>query len=110
MPSDAYLDALVFYRTTFPDLASLGVGAPPAKWKAEFDRVSADAFGSVLAVGANSEGGGMSGVRNFDAVQRFRALHARRAELDTDYVNPYTQAATDPRPGRRIGFVVRMGH
>lgn len=109
MPSPTdFFDALVHYRTKFPDLASLGDGSPPDTWKAEIDRVEAIAFDALLATGANLEGGNVSGQMNFGQKNLVRALYARRAELDTAYTNPYTQAAADPMPPVRSGFIVSL--
>jgi hypothetical protein len=105
----SYLDALVFYRTKFLDLESLGEGTPPAAWLAELNAVTPEALGSVLGTSVQGEGGTVSGQRNFDQIFRVRALHARRAELDPDYTNPYTLAAEEPMPRRRCGFLVRLG-
>ena len=55
-----------------------------------------------------SKGGNVSGTLNFSQKLLVRALYARRAELDADYVNPYTQAAEDPIAPRRSGFIVRL--
>lgn len=103
-----YLDALVFYRTLFPTLASLGAGDPPAAWMAEYAKVSPEAFDSTISTGVNAEGGSVSMVLNFRQSLKVRALHAVRAELDSGYVNPYTVTASEPFPPRRSGFVVRL--
>lgn len=107
MPAAEYVDAVVYYRTKFPTLESLGEAA--ATWKAELDVVAADAFDSVSATGVTLDGGSVTGFRNFDAKLRVRALHAVRAELDAEYVNPYTQAIAEPIPSQRMGSVIRFG-
>jgi hypothetical protein len=76
---------------------------------AEYTQVVPDAFGSVIGTGVNAEGGSVTGVLNFRQTLKVRALHARRAELDATYTNPYTIAATEPLPFRRAGFLVRLG-
>jgi hypothetical protein len=105
MASAAYRDAYALYTYQFPDLASLGEDA--ATWKAELDKVTPDAFDAVSARSLNVEGGNMSGVGNFEAMYRVRALHARRAVLDVTYVNPYT-VEPPGEPFVRIGAVVSL--
>ena len=111
MPEASYLDALVHYRVTFPTLADLGVGNPPAAWKAALDEATEVALAPVLVTSA---GGGIdstsSGSRNFPQALRLRALHALRAELDPDYSNPYLIAAVDPVQPRRMGSIIRLGY
>lgn len=110
MADDAsFLDALVHYRTLFPDKASLGAGTPPAAWYSELSAVAGDAFDAITGTAVNLESGSASGVLNFRQVHKVRALHARRAELDSEYSNPYLLPVTEPLPPRRLGFVVRMG-
>jgi hypothetical protein len=107
MADDDYLDALAHYRTLFPTLASLGTGA--AAWSEEVARVASGALAAVLATGADIEGGSISGIANFNQRARLRALHARRAEVDSLYTNPYAMPvsrAMAPMPG---GFRVRLG-
>lgn len=109
MAESSFIDALAYYRTIFPDLASLGAGTPPAAWWAEFQEIAPAALDSTLGTGVTAEGGSTTGIANFRQVTRVRALHARRAELDPDYVNPYTApVAAEPMPRRRTGFLVRI--
>ncbi len=110
MPDAAYIDAMVHYRTMFATLAALGAGTPPALWKAELDQVTPDAFDAALATSASLEGGSASGVRNFPSIYKVRALHARRAELDPTYANPYTLPISEPMPPQRLGITVRLGY
>ncbi|MEQ1862731.1 MAG: hypothetical protein ABMA13_22655 [Chthoniobacteraceae bacterium] len=105
MPNSDYLDALVDYRVMFPTLESLGAGTPPIAWEAERLKARA-ALDAILATSVQLEGGGISGFRQFAQQHKLRAIYAVRAELDEDYVNPYTIEANDPLPGRRIGSVV----
>jgi len=109
MADDSFLDALVYYRTLFPTLASLGTGTPPATWKAALDGVAEEAFDPITGTSVNLEGGSVSGVVNFRQKYKVRALHSRRAELDVAYVNPYLQAAAEPLSPQRLGFTVRFG-
>jgi hypothetical protein len=81
----SYSLALAHYRIQFPDEASLGIGSPPAAWKTEYDKVASGALGGVLLTSTSFEGGQGSGIRNFDQTVLLRALHARRAELDSTY-------------------------
>ncbi len=107
--SAAYFDALVHYRTTFPDLESLGTGDPhPDTWKTELDRVSAPAFDALLATSVNLEGGSVQGQVNFGQLNMVRALYARRAELDDTYTNPYTEPAALVIPGKQHGSLIRL--
>jgi len=105
MPESAYLDALVDYRTMFPTKDSLGEGDPPAVWEAERQKARV-ALDAILATSATLEGGNVSGFRNFPQQHKLRAIYAVRAELDEDYVNPYTLAAEEPVPGNRFGSVL----
>lgn len=109
MADDSFLDALVYYRTLFPTLASLGSGAPPAAWSAALTAVSEEAFDPITGTSVNLEGGSVSGVVNFRQKFKVRALHSRRAELDATYANPYLVAAAEPLPPQRLGFTVRFG-
>lgn len=81
-----YRLALAHYRLLFPDLASLGMGTPPATWMTEYNRVVSSAFGEVTLTSTSFEGGSGSGQRNFDQSILLRALHNRRTELDCTYV------------------------
>lgn len=107
--SASFLDALVYYRTKFPDLASLGTGNPPATWKAELDVVAPEALDAMTATTVNLDGGSVSGSLNFAQVWKMRALHARRAELDETYINPYLQPVPQIMTARRAGTIVRLG-
>ena len=104
-----YQDIYVHYLTLFPTKDSLGEGTPPAAWQAELDAVSPAAFDPALATSMDMEGGNVGGQRNFDQVYKVRALHAVRAKRDEDYENPYLEAAPDPLPGKRCGYLVEMG-
>lgn len=108
MAADDFLDALVHYRTHYPDLESLGYGVPPHLWKAELDRVAPEAMDAITGTSVAIEGGNVSGVLNFRQIHKVRALHARRAELDVTYINPYTQPISAALAGRRMGFLVRL--
>lgn len=77
--------ALSHYRMQFPDVASLGTGAMPGDWKAEYDRVASEGLGATLITEMNYEGGGHRGIQNFDQKTLIRALLARRAELDPTF-------------------------
>jgi hypothetical protein len=110
MADAAFIDALALYRTQFPTKASLGSGDPPNLWKAEFDKVVPEAFDPVTGTAVTLDSGNVSGVLNFRQMQKFRALHARRSELDAEYINPYTQTFAEPMPPRRLGSVVRLGY
>ena len=105
----AYIDAVAYYRTRFPTLDSLGAGTPPAAWQKEFDSVAPEAFDATLGTNVALEGGSIESVLNFRQVWKVRALHARRAELDAAYQNPYMQAVPDAMLPRIAGFRVRMG-
>lgn len=104
MASD-YILALADYRLTFPDLASLGEGNPPDKWKAEYDRVKGLTFGQTMITSTQmTDGGGASAIKNFDQSVLLSALHARRGELDATYT-----ALTDPvMPTRSLGITVAV--
>lgn len=82
----SYSLALAHYRIQFPDENSLGTGTPPSVWKTEYDKVASGALGGVLLTSTSFEGGQGSGIKNFDQTVLLRALHARRAELDSTYV------------------------
>ena len=105
---DDFQLAVLHYRLQFPTLLSLGTGAPPALWRAEYDRVADSGLSATLVTSTGSEGTSVGASRNFDQKVLLRALHARRAELDTAYL-PYAPAAVDPRPGRPMGITVRLG-
>jgi len=109
MADESFLDALVYYRTIFRTLASLGAGTPPAAWIAALNAVSEEAFDPITGTSVNLEGGSVTGVVNFRQKYKVRALHARRAELDSNYQNPYLLPAEEPLPPRRLGFTVRFG-
>ena len=105
MASIAFQHAYVHYLTTFPTLASLGTAA--ATWLAELAAVTPDAFDSTLALSMSLTDGNASGIANFSALLKVRALHAVRALRDPDYTDPYTLAVPAQAPsGVRIGFVV----
>lgn len=106
MADDSFLDALVYYRTIFPTLASLGEAA--ATWHAAVIAISEEAFDPITGTSVNLEGGSIAGVVNFRQKYKVRALHARRAELDPSYENPYLLAAEEPMRPRRLGFTVRF--
>lgn len=106
MADSDFLDALVHYRTKFPTLQSLGESA--AAWTAELAAVAPGAFDAITGTNINLEGGSVGGILNFRQKYLVRALHARRGELDEDYVNPYTVPAPDFAPYKRIGSVVTL--
>lgn len=93
--------ALEHYRLQFPTLASLGTSA--ATWKVEYDRVAALGLEATLVTGTGADGSSVAAQRNFDQKHLLRALHERRAELDSAYT-PF--APTVPRRG--IGVRVRV--
>jgi hypothetical protein len=95
--------ALEHYRLQFPTLATLGEGSPPVVWKAEYDRVAATGLATTLVTGTSSEGSSVNGTKNFNQRILLRALHERRAELDTDY-----QPFAPSRPRRALGIRVRL--
>lgn len=103
-----YQDAFVHYLTKFPTKDSLGTGNPPDVWSSELDSVAAVALDPILATSANLEGGNVSGQRGFAMQNRLRALHAVRAERDSDYVNPYSQPIEYPAPAKRTGTIIRL--
>lgn len=107
MPDPAYLDALVDYRVMFPTIASLGEGNPPAAWE-EARLAARVALDAVQGTSATLEGGSVSGFRNFPQYHKLRAIYAVRAELDEEYVNPYTLPAEDPVPMQRMGSILRL--
>lgn len=84
----SYSLALAHYRIQFPDENSMGtvVNGSPAAWKTEYDRVAGVTLDPVLLTSTSFEGGQGSGIKNFDQTVLLRALHARRAELDSTYV------------------------
>lgn len=77
--------ALAHYRIQFPTLGSLGEGDIPGDWKAEYDRVASEGLSATLITSLNYEGGGHSGIQNFDQKVLIRALMTRRAELDPTF-------------------------
>ena len=93
--------ALEHYRLQFPDLTSLGVDAQ--FWRTEYDRVAALGLEATLVTGTGADGSNVSAQRNFDQKHLLRALHERRAELDSSYT-PF--APTVPRRG--IGVRVQV--
>lgn len=98
----SYSLALAHYRLQFKDEASLGTGDPPNTWKTEYDRVADGTLDPVLLTSGSLEGGQGSGIKNFDQTVLLRALHDRRAELDTSYV------AHDP--SRPMGITCVFGY
>ena len=95
--------ALEHYRLLFPSLASLGSGTPPAAWKTEYSRVAALGLEATLITSTGADGSNVNAQRNFDQKHLLRALHERRAELDSTYI-PFAQIA----PRRGIGVRVRI--
>lgn len=104
----AFRDAYVRYFAQFPTLESLGVNA--VAWGAELNAVQPGAFDPVTWTAVTLEGGNASGRSNFAQMELVRALHAIRALRDPTYVNPYTLDIPEPMAGKRIGFVVQLGH
>lgn len=106
MPSaDDFQLALGHYRLQFPTLGSLGEGEIPGDWKAEYDRVASEGLSATLITSLNYEGGGHSGIQNFDQKILIRALLARRAELDSSFdATAFGAPAIAPR--RRLGVRV----
>ena len=96
--------AIEHYRLQFPTLASLGVNTPPVKWKAEYDRVASTGLASTLVTTTGADGSSVGAQRNFDQRILLRALHERRAELDSTYV-PF--APTKPRQSMGIRVTVQ---
>lgn len=109
MPLPDFQDAFARYLTRFPTKAALGSGTPPDAWAAELAKVDAEAFDPVTATSVNVEGGNVAGSRNFNQVVLVRALHAVRAHLDPDYLNPYTITPPEPMAPQRMGFLVQLG-
>lgn len=106
MADSDYLDAVVHYRTKFPTLASLSTtGSDLALWNAELASASGGAFDAITGTQIALEGGNVGGVLNFRQKYLVRALHAVRAELDTEYTNPYTVPVESPKPFFRMGTV-----
>lgn len=99
----AYAD----YCLMFPTLASLGDGA--SVWLTEYNRVKATAIAPVLVT---STGGGdtpnVGSQRNFDQKTLLRALHARRAALDSTYLTTLRTPAPDI--AQPAGQLVRLGY
>lgn len=106
MPDSDFTDAVVHYRTKFPTLESLGVAA--ADWLAELNAVAPGAFDAITGTNISLEGGNVGGVLNFRQRILLRALHFVRAERDSSYTNPYTVAIEEPRPFKRLGFLVNF--
>lgn len=105
MPDDLQL-ALAHYALQFPNAASLGLGDPPATWKAEYDRVASCGLSATLVTQTASEGTSVGASRNFNQASLLWALHLRRHQLDETYTAPF-----DPPPaiaGRRLGIGVRI--
>lgn len=97
--------ALAHYRMSFPDLASLGTGTPPAIWKAEYDRIASEGITSTLITRLSYEGGSTEGIGNFDQKALMRALMTVRAERDATFEPmAFDPAAVTPR--RRLGIRV----
>jgi hypothetical protein len=106
MPSaDDFQLAIAHYRLQFPTLGSLGDGGTAADWKAEYDRVSSEGLSATLITNLNYEGGGHSGIQNFDQKILIRALLARRAELDSSF-DAIAFGAPAIAPRRQIGIRV----
>ncbi len=85
---EPFFQALADFGILFPDLPSLGTGTPPAAWLAEYHRLRSDAFAAVLVQSTSTEGGAVSGLRQFPQDTLLDALHCRRFELDPTYVLP----------------------
>lgn len=105
-----FWQALADYGVQFPTLESLGSGNPPDKWIAEYNRVRADAFGSVLVTSTGTEGANASGLKQFPQATLIDALHCRRFELDPTYTLPvhlltYSSERAIVAKGRR-GFLM----
>jgi hypothetical protein len=104
---DDYAIALAHYRLLFPDLASLGTGDPPFTWYAEYNRVVALGLSATLITSTNMEGSAAGASRNFDQKTLLLALHARRGELDGEYLESLTTAP--PLIAQPAGVVIRLG-
>lgn len=104
---DDYQLAVAHYRLQFLDLAALGTGNPPNLWKAEYDRVAASGLSAVLFVENSNDGGSARAVRHYDTKQLLSALHARRGELDADYLADLT--TPPPFIAQPAGSVIRLG-
>lgn len=103
--ADDFQLAIAHYRLQFPSLGSLGEGEIPGDWKAEYDRVASEGLSATLITQMNYEGGGHSGIQNFDQKVILRALLARRAELDPSFDGvAFGMPALAPR--RRMGVRV----
>jgi hypothetical protein len=96
--------AIEHYRLQFPTLASLGGNNPPIHWKAEYDRVASTGLASTLVTSTGADGSSVGAQRNFDQRILLRALHERRAQLDSTYV-PF--APTKPRQSLGIRVTVQ---
>ena len=95
-----------WYAFTIEDRDATSIAAA-ATWAAELAAVTPDAFDSTLALSMSLTDGNASGIANFSALLKVRALHAVRALRDPDYTDPYTLAVPAQAPaGVRIGFVV----
>lgn len=101
--------ALTHYRLIFPDVASLGGGAPhPDKWWQEYQRVSEEGLAATLFTQNNYEGGSATAQKNFDQRAILRALVTRRAELDTAFDDAvFAPPAVKSR--QRLGHLIRLG-
>jgi hypothetical protein len=95
--------ALEHYRMLFPDGDALGEGSPPQAWKAEYDRLAKSGLSATLVTQTSTEGMSVSSQKNFDQKTLLRALHDRRAELDSDY-----QPFTPGKIRRSLGIRVRL--
>jgi hypothetical protein len=108
MPSEDFIDAYARACRQFPTLTSLGTLPAAAAWTAAVEAIDPTAFDAITGTNLNVEGGSISGVLNFNQRTLIRALYARRAVLDSDFINPYTSAIPEPLAGQRCGFVVNL--
>lgn len=96
--SDDFWRAVQDAKLTFPTLASLGSGDPPAAWLAARNAAKSTGRAAVLITSSGSEGSSGSGQRNFDQNIVVDALDYRRHQLDSTYTLPPHLATDDSAP------------
>lgn len=106
---DEFQLALAHYRLVFADLESLGdagANGQPTAWWTVYNEVASGAMAQTLVLESAAEGTRVAGARNFDQLTLLRALHARRAELDPDYIDTAFEPAAIP--ARQFGVTLRV--
>lgn len=83
------------------------MGTPPAAWLAEYTSVSATGLSATLVTSTNMEGSSAGAQRNFDQKVLLAALHARRGELDSAYLDAIIQPP--PIIAQPSGHFIRLG-